>query len=282
METIFISRLQVSLSCRAVEWESVLVSMPHDQFAFVLVRPKSAGNIGSAARAIKNMGFEDLRLVAPEASTKENAAHAMAVHANDVLARARIFATLGEAVEDCNLTVGTTCRTGPYREAVRPLRDSAIELAEASSANRIAMIFGTEDTGLTNQELKFCQKLITIPTSAEYASINLAQSVILCAYELRMALASAPSSSIEPQQFASATAVDAAMERLKESLLAIGFLPEENPDHLMFTLRGIFSRSGLAPRELEIINGIAKHTKWAAEGGHATLAAKRAAGKKLR
>jgi tRNA/rRNA methyltransferase len=259
---------------------------PHAQFAFVLVRPKSAGNIGSAARALKNMGFDDLRLVAPEASTKSNVAHAMAVHANDVLADAKVFATLGEALEDCQLTVGTTCRTGPYREAVLPLRESALELAEASAANRIAMIFGTEDTGLTNRELKFCQKLITIPTSPEYASINLAQAVILCAYELRMALASEPRKSSElsrqPQQLASATAVDAAMERLKESLLAIGFLPEENPNHLMFALRGIFSRSGLAPRELEIINGIAKHTKWAAEGGHETLAAKRAAGKKLR
>jgi tRNA/rRNA methyltransferase len=258
------------------------MAKPFDQFAFVLVRPKSAGNIGSAARAVKNMGFDDLRLVAPEASTKENAAHAMAVHANDVLAHAKIFATLGEAVEDRNLTVGTTCRTGPYREAVRPLRQSAIELAEASATNRIAMIFGTEDTGLTNRELKFCQKLITIPTSAEYASINLAQAVILCAYELRMALATDRRASEEPVQLASATAVDAAMERLKEALLAIGFLPEENPEHIMFTLRGIFARSGLAPRELEIINGIAKHTKWAAEGGHETLAAKRAAGKKLR
>ena len=260
---------------------------PLDQFAFVLVRPKSAGNIGSAARAIKNMGFDDLRLVAPEASIQSNAAHAMAVHANDVLGRARIFPTLGDAVADCHLTVGTTCRTGPYREAVLPLRECALELAEVSAANRIAMIFGTEDTGLTNLELKFCQKLITIPTSPEYASINLAQAVILCAYELRIALAIALSSeprasANEPQQRASATEVDAAMERLKESLLAIGFLPEENPEHIMFTLRAIFSRSGLMPRELEIINGIAKHTKWAAEGGHETLAAKRAAGKKLR
>jgi tRNA/rRNA methyltransferase len=258
------------------------MAKPFDQFAFVLVRPKSAGNIGSAARAIKNMGFDDLRLVAPEASTKSNAAHAMAVHANDVLAETKIFATLAEAVEDCNLTVGTTCRGGPYRETVRPLRESALELAQTSAANRIAMIFGTEDTGLTNHELKFCQRLITIPTSAEYASINLAQAVILGAYELRMALATQPTAAAQTPRLASAAAVDAAMERLKESLLAIGFLPEENPDHLMFTLRGIFARSGLAPRELEIINGIAKHTRWAAEGGHETLAAKRAAGKKLR
>ena len=255
---------------------------PFEQFTFVLVRPKSGGNIGSAARALKNMGFDDLRMVAPEASAQSNDAHAMAVHANDVLARAKIFPTLGEALADCNLTVGTTCRTGPYREAVRPLREMTIDLAEAASANRIAMIFGAEDTGLTNSELKFCQKLITIPTSAEYASINLAQSVILCAYELRMALVSEPPASAEIPQLASAAEVNAAMERLKESLLAIGFLPEENPEHLMFTLRAIFARSGLGPRELEILNGIAKHTKWAAEGGHETLAAKRAAGKKLR
>src|ERR1700733_3871939 len=148
-----------------------------EQFAFVLVRPKSAGNIGSAARALKNMGFGDLRLVAPAVSSKSNAAHAMAVHAKDLLAQAKIFATLGEAVEDCHLTVGTTCRGGLYREAVRPLHEAALELAEASGANRIAMIFGPEDTGLTNRELKFCQQLITIPTSAEYASINLAPAV---------------------------------------------------------------------------------------------------------
>jgi tRNA/rRNA methyltransferase len=254
----------------------------YEQFAFVLARPKSAGNIGSAARALKNMGFGDLRLVAPEASPKDNLAHAMAVHANDVLAGAQIFATLEAALADCNLTVGTTCRGGPYREATRPLRESTRELAEVSATNRIAMIFGPEDTGLTNQELKFCQKLITIPTSAEYASINLAQSVILCAYELRMALEGEPQKSADPSQLAPATEVNAALERIKEALLAIGFLPEENPDHIMFALRGIFGRTGLAPRELEILNGIAKHTKWAAEGGHETLAAKRAAGKKLR
>jgi len=253
-----------------------------DQFAFVLVRPKSAGNIGSTARALKNMGFGDLRLVAPAVSSKSNAAHAMAVHANDVLAGTRAFATLGEAVADCQLTVGTTCRTGLYREAVRPLREAAAELAEVSDANRIAVIFGPEDTGLTNRELKFCQRLITIPTSAEYQSINLAQAVILCAYEIRLALASEPESSKEPASFAGAAEVDAAMERMKQSLLAIGFLAEENPEHIMFALRGIFGRSGLTARELDIINGIATQMKWVASGGAATLEAKKASGRKLR
>lgn len=253
-----------------------------DQFAFVLVRPKAAGNIGSAARALKNMGFGDLRLVAPAVSTKSNAAHAMAVHANDVLAAAKTFATLGEAVADCHVTVGTTCRSGLYREAVRPLREAAADLAEVSHANRVAVIFGPEDTGLTNRELKFCQQLITIPTSAEYASINLAQSIILCAYELRLALASNSTITKERAHYAGAAEVDAAMERMKESLLAIGFLPEENPEHIMFALRGIFGRSGLTARELDIVNGIATQMKWVAEGGAATLEAKKASGRKLR
>jgi TrmH family RNA methyltransferase len=257
----------------------------HGQFAFVLVAPKSGGNIGSAARAIKNMGFADLRLVAPEASAQSNDAHAMAVHANDVLARAKTYPTLSDALADCTLSVGTTCRTGPYREAVRPLRECAIDLAEAAVTNRIAIIFGPEDTGLTNQQLKFCQKLITIPASPDYSSINLAQSVVLCAYELRMALeadADSRAPSNESPELASASEVDAALERLKQSLLAIGFLPEENPEHIMFALRGIFGRSGLTTRELDIINGIASHTRWAAEGGNLVLEAKRAAGKKLR
>ena len=252
-----------------------------DQFAFVLVRPKSAGNIGSAARAIKNMGFGDLRLVAPAVSSKSNAAHSMAVHANDVLAGAKIFPSMRDAIEDCHLTVGTTCRGGQYREAVRPLREAAIELAELAATNRIAVIFGPEDTGLTNRELKFCQRLITIPASQEYPSINLAQALMLCAYELRMALASEPRAST-PTQMANAADVDAAMERMKQALVAIGFLPAENPEHIMFALRGIFGRSGLTPRELDIVNGIATQALWMASGGAATLEAKKASGRKLR
>ena len=95
---------------------------------------------------------------------------------------AKSFRSLADGVEYGDRTGGSTGRTGTHREAVVPLRESAPELAAASAANRIAMIFGPEDTGLTNHELKFCQKLITIPTAPEYASVNLSQAVILCAY----------------------------------------------------------------------------------------------------
>lgn len=253
-----------------------------EQFSFILVRPKSAGNIGSVARALKNMGFADLRIVAPAVSPASRAALTMAVHARDVIENARVCKTIRDAAAGCNLLVGTTCRAGLYRSSVRPLRDAAAELAVLAPSNRIALMFGPEDTGLTNRELKHCERLITIPSSPAYPSLNLAQAVIITAYELRMALEAGALVPVKAPELAPAAEVDTALERMKDALLAIGFLPEENPEHIMFALRALFGRSGLTQRELDILNGVASQTRWVAEGGHRTLAAKRSAGKKLR
>jgi tRNA/rRNA methyltransferase len=157
-----------------------------DNFAFVLFKPQSAGNIGAAARALKNMGFDDLRLVAPGPLNNREAV-AMAVHADDVLAGATTYPDLPSALADCSVTVGTTSRRGGYRSTAQPLRAAAIELDTLSNSNRIAVIFGREDRGLTNRELKLCHRLITIPTAPEYPSLNLAQAVVVVAYELMMA-----------------------------------------------------------------------------------------------
>jgi tRNA/rRNA methyltransferase len=253
-----------------------------DQFAFVLVRPKSAGNIGSAARALKNMGLSDLRLVGPAASATSPAARAMAVHGSDVLGRARRCRRLADAIDDCALTVGTTCRTGPYRSEIHPLREAARELVALSESNRVAVIFGPEDTGLTNRELKLCQRLVTIPTAPAYPSLNLAQAVMLFGYELMMAADAARPMAGPELEYAPAVEVDAMVERMKQALIAIGFLPESNPEHIMFALRRIFGRTGLSRRDLDILNGIASQTRWVAQGGNLTLEAKRRAKKKLR
>ena len=251
-----------------------------DKFAFVLVSPKHSGNVGAAARALKNVGVADLRLVAPR-DYDPRAAAVMAVHADDVLERARIFPDLATALDDRMLTVGTTCRGGPYRSETRPLREAAPTLIAEGSANRVAIVFGPEDFGLTNLEIAQCQRLITIPTAPDYPSLNLAQAVIVVAYELMLAagLARAP---MEAGEFASASEVDAMHRRMAEALVAIGFLPEDNPGHLMLTLRAMLGRSGVRPRELDILNGIARQVRWVAEDGAATLAAKRASGRKLR
>ncbi|HKN14460.1 MAG TPA: RNA methyltransferase [Candidatus Binatus sp.] len=249
-----------------------------EKFAFVLFRPQSAGNIGAAARALKNMGFDDLRLVAP-GTLKSREAAAMAVHADDVLARATVYPDLAAALADCSVAVGTTGRRGGYRSRAYPLRAAAAELDAIAGSNKIAIVFGREDRGLTNRELKLCNRLITIPTAPEYPSLNLAQAVVVVAYELMMA---AEIEAARAPHFVAAAISDPMLARMEEALVSIGFIPDDNPDHIMFAIREILGRSGLTAREVEILNGMARQMRWVAEGGHRTLAEKRRAGKKLR
>jgi tRNA/rRNA methyltransferase len=255
---------------------------PARQIAFVLCRPMQSGNIGSVARALKNMGFTDLRLVAPVASSRNRAATSMAVHGGDVLTASTIHSDLAAALADCTLTVGTTCRPGLYRSGVVSLRTAASELVSAAAVNRVAIVFGPEDHGLSNDELKACQRLVTIPTADDYRSLNLAQAVMLVAYELRMAATAGLAKPPPAPHRASARDVESMLVRMADALVEIGFLPADNPDHIMFALREIFGRSGLTPRELDILNGIARQIKWTAGEGAATLAKKRASGRKLR
>ncbi len=263
-----------------------------DNFAFVLFKPKSPGNVGASARALKNMGLYDLRIVNGTMSATGIAdelallapgsrAAQMAVHGRDVLHAASIHEALDSALADRQVVVGTTARAGPYRSEAKPVREAAAELTRLSEANQIALLFGPEDCGLTNQELKLCHRLITIPTAPSYPSLNLAQAVMIVAYELMMA-AGAARPILAPQQWAASRDIDAMLVRMAQVLVAIGFLPEDNPDHIMFALRAIVGRAGLQPRELDILNGIASQIRWFADGGYETLEMKRRAGKKIR
>jgi tRNA/rRNA methyltransferase len=253
-----------------------------DKFAFVLYRPQSAGNIGAAARALKNMGFEDLRLVG-RGPLNDRDAVKMAVHADDILAHATVYPDLAAALADCSIAVGTTSRRGGYRSRATALRPAAAELDALAGSNKIAIVFGREDRGLTNRELKLCHRLITIPTAPEYPSLNLAQAVMVVAYELMMAASASPAvEAARAPEFVAASTSDPMLERMAEALISIGFIPDDNPDHIMFALREIFGRSGLTAREVEILNGMARQMRWVAEGGHRTLAEKRRAGRKLR
>lgn len=250
-----------------------------DRFSFVLLHPKEPGNVGAVARALKNMGFADLRLVAPCGHTSREAI-AMAVHGRDVLEHARVFDTLAAAIADCTLTAGTTCRTGLYRSHAKPVRAAAQDLIGASASNQIAIIFGPEDTGLSNEELKQCHRLVTIPSSPGYPSLNLAQAVMIVGYELM--LASTVEIAKATPEYASATEVDTMLNRMAEALAAIGFLPDDNRDRIMFAIRAMLGRSGIMPRELDILNGIASQIRWFGGDGREVLEAKRRAGKKPR
>jgi len=251
-----------------------------NQFAFVLYRPQSAGNIGAAARALKNMGFDDLRLVGL-GPLNDREAVKMAVHADDILANATVYPDLAAAIADCSIAVGTTSRRGGYRSRSTPLRPAAVELDALADSNKIAIVFGREDRGLTNRELKLCHRLVTIPTAPEYPSLNLAQAVMVVAYELMMATTTAVLAAGAPK-FVAASISDPMLERLAEALVSIGFIPDDNPEHIMLAIREIFGRSGLTAREVEILNGMARQMRWVADGGHRTIAEKRRAGRKLR
>lgn len=254
-----------------------------DNIAIVLVKPKAAGNAGSAARALKNMGLRDLRIVAPR-DWDANAAKVLAVHAGDVLERAGFFPTLGEALSDRTLIVGTTCRSGLYRSEVRPLREAAPDLVFAASTNPLAIVFGPEDYGLDNEEIGQCHRLITIPAAPEYPSLNLAQAVMVVVYELKLAAeaveAAAPGA--PALELASADRVEQMFLRMAEAFDAIGFVSPESAGHIMLTMRAMLGRGGLRPRELDVLNGLVHQIGWFARGGREVIEAKRAAGQRIR
>jgi tRNA/rRNA methyltransferase len=235
-----------------------------ENIRIVLVRPKRSGNIGATARAMGNMGVHDLALVSP-ARINRFWADTMAVHAKEVLAHMRIHATLREAVADCGLIVGTTCRGGLYRDWSLAPRAMAPEIVTAACTNRVALVFGPEDHGLSNDDLRLCQRLITIPSHPTYPFLNVAQAVLLCCYEIF--LAATHEEKEEGRLLVSAERMELMYEKLKGALLKIGFLHSDNPEHIMFAFRRIFGRAGLEDRDVRILLGLAHQIVWYADSG---------------
>jgi len=226
----------------------------------VLVRPAGAANVGAAARAMKNMGLGELVLVRPRLAETQ-LSHALAVHARDVLAAARQCDSLAEAVGDCGLVLGTTAHGGPYRGRAGTPRELAPEIVAQARHRPVALVFGPEDHGLSNDDLGLCQKVITIPTSSDYASLNLAQAVMVCAYEVFLAAQEgAPEAALE---LAPAERVAFLLERLEAALLEVGFLSADNRGHIMHSLRAILGRAGLDEREVRILLALAGKIEWA-------------------
>ena len=230
----------------------------------VLVRPKHSGNVGATARAMRNLGISDLVVVSPPLLCR-SWADAMAVHARDLLDAMQVIPSLRAAIAECGLVIGTTCRPGVYRAGALTPRALAPQLTAALAVNRVALVFGPEDTGLTNEDLRLCHRLVTIPTNSVFPSLNVAQAVLLCCYEIFLATHDQPPE--PPRVLAVAERQELMYDKLKRALLAIGFLHEDNPDHLMFALRRIFGRAGLEEREVRILLGLARQIEWYANGG---------------
>src|SRR4051794_11327170 len=230
----------------------------------VLVRPRGSGNIGSVARAMKNTGVPELAIVG-KARTQSFWARAMAVHGRQVLRNARLYETAREAIADCILTVGTTCRAGLYRDHSQTPRVMAAEIAAAARAGKVALIFGPEDHGLSNDDLKYCQRLIHIPSHPDYPSLNVSQAAVICLYEIY--LASLDELPVKPLQLARAEDIERLYDRMRSSLLKIGFLDSQNPEHMLLAFRRFLGRGGLEQKDVAILTGLFRQIEWYAGAG---------------
>lgn len=236
--------------------------MSLDNIRVVLVEPLYGGNVGSVCRAMKNMGLGDLRVVGvPRFDMVE--ARTMAYRAVDLLETRQEHSTLGEAVAECGLVAGTSARVGLYRDHSRTPREWAPALLDAARQAPVAIVFGREDKGLTNDELALCTQIIQIPSSDEYLSLNLAQAVMVCCYELFLA-----SNTFVASEEKSPEAPSALRERMFEAwenaLVGVGFMEEQKSEHMMLGLRRILSRGTLTDSDVRILMGMAKQATWCA------------------
>ena len=222
----------------------------------VLVGTTHPGNIGAVARAMKNMGLSDLRLVCPKYFPHEEAT-ARASGASDLLDRAIVTETLAEALTDCVYVAGTSARSRAINWPCMGPRDCAERMMRESVNGPVACVFGPEKTGLHNDDLDLCHTLLTIPTDPGFSSLNLAMAVQVVTYELRVAsmLDEGPTFDVEAPP-ASSEEMEYFYTHLEQVLREIDFLDPDNPRHLMRRMRRLFVRARPDKNEVNILRGI--------------------------
>ena len=211
-----------------------------------------------------NSGIRDLRLVAPDPGLSLDNARTMAVHAADVLDARRTHATLAEAVSDCAAVVGTSRRGGLFRRHFVDSREAAPELVGIAASAPVALVFGREDKGLLNEELLLCTHVVQIPASPDYPSYNLAQAVLLLCHEVFRA-ASGPARNRELESSPPATADLRArmLAKLRAHLLRVGFMREDNADHMMEGFGRLFARGVRTEADAKLLMGAVQQSEWA-------------------
>ncbi|MEJ2604159.1 MAG: RNA methyltransferase [Gammaproteobacteria bacterium] len=221
----------------------------------VLVGTTHPGNIGATARAMKNMGLADLVLVAPRSFPHEEAT-ARASGAEDVLQRARVVASLEEAVADCIWVAGASARQRSLSWPELSAREAAEKAVALSGSGAVALVFGPEKSGLSNEDLARCQALVYIPTSPDFSSLNLAMAVQVVTYEVLVQHAATRQPPVRDVRPATSGEMENFYRHLEELLLAAGFLDPDNPRHLMKRLRRLFARAEPDMNEVNILRGI--------------------------
>jgi len=231
--------------------------MSLDNIRIVMVNTSHPGNIGAAARVMKNMGLQHFFLVQPKKFPHPDAI-SMAAGADDLLEQAVIVDSLEEALSGCHLVLGTTARLRKLQHQIFEPREAVEKIAEISSHQQIAIVFGRERTGLTNEESDLCQLLINIPTVAEHASLNVASAIQVLAYELYLAHRTRDNRDERINKDLPAThdEVENYFSHLEETILKTGFLNPKQSPQLMPKLRRLYYRCGLEKNEINILRGI--------------------------
>lgn len=231
---------------------------PLDNVRVVLSHTSHPGNIGGAARAMKTMGLGSLYLVNPK-SFPDREAERRAAGAWDILNNASICANLDQALSGTVLAAAVTARSRDLSHEVFDARQGALELVSHARQGPVALVFGTEMSGLTIQEVSKCQIIVHIPADPRYSSLNLASAVQVMAYELRMALpesGSAPATATAAGTLARFDEIELLLQHLERVAIGSGFLDPDEPKRLMQRLRRLFARARLEKEEINILRGI--------------------------
>jgi len=233
-----------------------------DHIAIVLVQPQISENIGAVARAMHNMGLSRLVLVNPRNCDLSCVLKMATGPSIEVVEEMEVFEDLQEALGPYHYVVGTTARIGSLRPALSQPRPLAQDLISIARNNHVAILFGPEDRGLSNEELRNCHSIATIPTHG-FSSLNLAQAVMIFCYEIFLACRETESDF--PPRLANKFELEGMYEHLKDVLMKIGFIDPQNPEHWMLNIRRFLSRFPLRAREVRIIRGICRQIDWYTE-----------------
>lgn len=233
--------------------------------AVVLVRPKYPENVGSVARACMNMGCHQIILVNPRNWDVNKAKRLATPHSEQLLDEITIVPDLAEALAPFSVVYGTTARTGGWRKAIMVPEKAGATIAKQLGDNeKIALVFGPEDTGLDNREIEICGQLICIPTHRDMTSLNLAQAALIILYEIFKQSSIHPPAANAPLPSRSIThkEQEVLIQRIKASLLAIDFLHEDNPDYFMLPMRRFLQRFQMKRHEFNLLMGICRQVEW--------------------
>lgn len=232
-----------------------------ENLSIVLVAPSGALNIGSVARSMANFGVADLRLVAPRTDHLQDEARKMAVKATPILEAAGVYPDLAAALADIRFAFGTTRRFGKYRENLLHPDQAAQTLLPLLGKGRVALVFGREDHGLKTEELDLCQRFITIPTSDRLPSMNLAQSVAVCLYEVARTHGAGTAAG-SGRKLATVAQLEDMFDHMRRTFRDIDYLDPQNPEHILRAIRRFLGRAALDPREVRILRGLLSQIDW--------------------